>query len=171
MNPYVNKVQRNVGGSLETVIDLSGDTVTADKLASGYTAHDASGATITGTAAVPLDPIMFDMKYGYIASGTWKYEDPTNTYTDIYEIVTGHTYLITLGGNVGSRFRAMTSTVDVRTSTSDVAGTQVINKNNPTPYDHTSFKSTIDGYLYVAKDNVGKAGVKSYVYDADESWA
>lgn len=33
-----------------TLIDLTSDTVTADKLMQGYTAHDASGALITGTA-------------------------------------------------------------------------------------------------------------------------
>lgn len=33
-----------------TLIDLTGDTVTADKLMQGYTAHDRSGALITGTA-------------------------------------------------------------------------------------------------------------------------
>ena len=30
-------------------LDLTSDTVTADKLMSGYTAHDKSGALITGT--------------------------------------------------------------------------------------------------------------------------
>lgn len=38
-----------------TKIDLTGDTVTAAKLASGVTAHAASGAVITGTAAVSYD--------------------------------------------------------------------------------------------------------------------
>lgn len=33
----------------DTLIDISGDTVTAARLLSGYTAHDASGAAITGT--------------------------------------------------------------------------------------------------------------------------
>ena len=32
----------------ETVVDLRNDTVSADKLLSGYTAHDKSGAKITG---------------------------------------------------------------------------------------------------------------------------
>lgn len=41
----VNKV--TYGG--ETLIDLTGDTVTADTLAEGVTAHDASGAEIVGT--------------------------------------------------------------------------------------------------------------------------
>ena len=32
-----------------TLIDLTGDTVTADKMLKGFTAHDKSGATVTGT--------------------------------------------------------------------------------------------------------------------------
>ena len=58
-NQYVNKV---IYGN-RTLIDLTGDTVQADKVLSGYTAHDKSGAPITcscdydvnsqdGTAAV-----------------------------------------------------------------------------------------------------------------------
>lgn len=42
----INKVQ--YGNT--TLIDLTNDTVTADKLMQGYTAHDRSGAVITGTA-------------------------------------------------------------------------------------------------------------------------
>lgn len=45
-NQYVNKV--TVNGS--TILDLTADTVDAAHLLSGYTAHDASGAPITGTA-------------------------------------------------------------------------------------------------------------------------
>ena len=41
----INKVI--YGGN--TLIDLTSDTVTADKLAKNYTAHDKSGAIITGT--------------------------------------------------------------------------------------------------------------------------
>lgn len=44
-NQYVNKV---IYGN-NTLIDLTSDTVTADKILKTYTAHDASGATITGT--------------------------------------------------------------------------------------------------------------------------
>lgn len=39
----------------DVLIDLTGDTVTADKLAKGVTAHDASGATITGTNTYDAD--------------------------------------------------------------------------------------------------------------------
>lgn len=44
-NQYVSKV---VLGS-ETLIDLTADTITADKVLSGYTAHGSNGAEITGT--------------------------------------------------------------------------------------------------------------------------
>ena len=44
INTYNNKVQ--LGG--RTLMDISEDTVDADSLASGVTAHDASGAPVTG---------------------------------------------------------------------------------------------------------------------------
>lgn len=44
-NQYVNKVIING----VTKIDLTSDTVTADKILSGYKAHSASGAPITGS--------------------------------------------------------------------------------------------------------------------------
>lgn len=39
----------------QTLIDLTADTVTADKLADGITAHDKSGAIITGTNTYDSD--------------------------------------------------------------------------------------------------------------------
>lgn len=50
-NQYVNKVI--YGG--ETLIDLTADTITADKLAKNVTAHDKSGAPITGTSTFDAD--------------------------------------------------------------------------------------------------------------------
>jgi hypothetical protein len=50
-NSYVNKVI--YGGT--TLIDLTGDTITAADLQSGVTAHDKSGATITGTNTYDSD--------------------------------------------------------------------------------------------------------------------
>lgn len=45
-NPYRSKVELADGTVL---IDLTGDTVEAGKLLSGTTAHDRSGAQVTGT--------------------------------------------------------------------------------------------------------------------------
>lgn len=39
----------------ETLIDLTGDTVTADKILTGFTAHDKSGEVITGTCNFDVD--------------------------------------------------------------------------------------------------------------------
>ena len=39
----------------KTLIDLTGDTVTADKLLKGVTAHDMSGESITGTCNYDSD--------------------------------------------------------------------------------------------------------------------
>jgi hypothetical protein len=50
-NSYVNKVI--YGGT--TLIDLTADTITAADLQSGVTAHDKSGATITGTNTYDSD--------------------------------------------------------------------------------------------------------------------
>ena len=50
-NIAINKVI--YGG--RTLIDLSGDTVTADKILDGFTAHDKKGETITGTCKYDVD--------------------------------------------------------------------------------------------------------------------
>lgn len=154
------------------LIDLTEDTVVADKLGYGLTAHDKAGNIITGTCQIPLEPRDYDFKKGYVANGAWIYQDPTNTYADIYQVQAGNVYFYTLGGNVGSRFRTMFTTQDVTLITSGrVQGTQLLNLNNPDPYRNGTLSCTQDGYLIIAKDNVGKSGIKSYVYNATLAWA
>ena len=154
---------------LNTLIDLTWDTVTPEVLREGFTAHNKAGQIITGTLkTAPLDPLEYDWNIGYISNGSWIYENPTNTYIDIYPAEVGHKYLISLGSNVGSRFRVMFTTDDIRVKTSGtVAGTSIINKNNPNSYDTTGFlvSGEENGYILVAKDNVGKSGIFSYVFD------
>lgn len=50
-NTYINKV---IYGN-DTLIDLTADTITASDLLSGKTAHDKSGATITGSCTFDAD--------------------------------------------------------------------------------------------------------------------
>ena len=50
-NQYKNKIIYNG----QTLIDLTADTVVANKLLSGYTAHDKSGAPITGSCTYNAD--------------------------------------------------------------------------------------------------------------------
>ncbi len=155
------------------LVDLTNDTVVDNKLVHGYTAHDKSGQEIIGSLKnVPLEPYIYDMRYGYISAGSWIYEDPTNTYIDIYEVISGHSYFITLGKNVGSRFRTMFTVTDVSTSTVTVAGTRILDVNNPASFRNAGqpFTAPDNGYILVAKDNVGKSGIFSYVYDCNEGW-
>ena len=50
-DPCVSKI---IYGN-NTLIDLTSDDVTADKVLAGYHCHDASGAQITGTAGAYID--------------------------------------------------------------------------------------------------------------------
>lgn len=154
------------------LIDLTPTTATEEKVRNGYVFFRADGTQATGSMmSCPLEPIEYDYNIGYISGGSWVYENPTRTYTDIYEVVSGHRYFITLGANVGTRFRSMFTTTDIRTVTSGtVVGTQIINVNNPAAYRNASYTATDDGYILVAKDNVGKTGVFSYVYDMTGGW-
>lgn len=52
MAEYNSKV---VLGTGEVLIDLTADTVAADKLLTGITAHGADGAPITGTCSYDSD--------------------------------------------------------------------------------------------------------------------
>lgn len=84
-NQYVNKV--TVNGS--TILDLTSDTVDAAHLLSGYTAHDASGAPITGIAtsgggAVTQDQdgyLVLDDEGGGGGGGTTGLEYESGTWT------------------------------------------------------------------------------------------
>ena len=55
------------------LVDLTGDSVTPDKLAKGETAHDASGETITGTMEPGIDTSDATAKAGDIAKGKTAY--------------------------------------------------------------------------------------------------
>ena len=159
----------------EVLIDLTEDTIVPEKLAYGLTAHDASGKVITGTLkTVPLDPIEYDYNIGYITNGAWVYENPTRTYTDFYDVIAveaNKLYYLFVGEVTGTRFRSMFTTTDVRTVTSGrVTGVKIVDKNNPSAYDMIAYTTTDDGYILVAKDNVGKSGVFSYVIDVTDAF-
>ena len=55
------------------LIDLTADTVTADKILTNYTAHDASGATITGTCDYDVNSQSATVQVAEILSGKTAY--------------------------------------------------------------------------------------------------
>lgn len=68
-NQYVNKVI--VGGVVK--IDLTADTISADKLLKGITAHDKSGAPIVGTCTFDSDTQDATVSAGEILNGKTAY--------------------------------------------------------------------------------------------------
>lgn len=161
---------------VDTLIDLTADTIMADKLRTGYTAHKADGELITGTLnTAAIEPYVYDLNCGWVGpgNGVWTYENPTNTYVDMYEVTEGHSYFFTWGATTGTRGRMMFTTVDLSTVTSGkVTGTAVNTSgyDNPTAYKNLIYTPSSDGYLVVSKDNVGVAGIKTYLYDRTASW-
>ena len=65
-NEYVSKVVLSNG---TTLIDLTGDTITAPDMLAGVTAHDKSGAPITGTCTFDSDTSDDTAAVGEILAG------------------------------------------------------------------------------------------------------
>jgi hypothetical protein len=68
-NQYVNKVI--FGG--DVIMDISSDTVAANKLLSGITAHDKSGAPIIGECTYDSDTTDADATTDEILAGKYAY--------------------------------------------------------------------------------------------------
>lgn len=68
-NQHINKVI--YGGNV--LIDLTSDTVVANKLLTGYTAHDKTGAPITGTCSFDVDSTDATASQSEILSGKTAY--------------------------------------------------------------------------------------------------
>lgn len=73
-NEYTNKVVLSSG---ETLIDLTNDTVTADKVLSTYTFHLASGATATGNCTYDADTSDATATVSEILAGKTAYKNGT----------------------------------------------------------------------------------------------
>ena len=151
-----NKVQ--LGDTV--LIDLTSDTVTAEQVVAGYTAHDASGETITGTHHCYIQPYEYDWVPGYVMGTTWYYQNSTNNHSDFYTLEVGEVYLLVYGETRGTRFRAVTLDVPPEsvTSTSGVTGTNVSNATNPAAFSCVKFTADRPD-LAVTKDNASKAGL------------
>ena len=134
----------------------------------GY--HNGSGAVTNAVRCGREEPYVYDYNSGYVSNGSWIYENPTQTYVDIYRVKAGCSYFISLGGTVGTRFRVMFTTEDVTQATGTVVGTSIKNLNNPAAYSNAAYTADEDGYIIVAKDNIGASGLSSYVYNRTEKW-
>ena len=112
----------------KTLIDLTGDTVTANKLLSGYKAHNKAGNAITGTCTYDCDSSDATASASDIANGKTAYvkgSKVSGTHTD--ETFTGD-YKVTSNGTLQTAGKKMTSNLDV-----DVPNSIVTNRERQTP--------------------------------------
>ncbi|MBQ2680439.1 MAG: hypothetical protein IJF97_00730 [Eggerthellaceae bacterium] len=89
--PYPNKIVKD--GT--TLIDLTSDTVTPATLMQGYTAHDASGAIITGTASGGSDALVVTLSW----DSTEEMWTPDCTINELQDAYVGGKEIVFVGGN------------------------------------------------------------------------
>ena len=128
-NPYINKVV--YGGT--TLIDLTSDTVTAGDLAYGVTAHDRSGAQVTGTMNV-------------LAQTTW-YGTSSTTASTAAKVVACEGFTLTTGAIIGVLFSTANSASSM---TLNVNGTGAITVQAG----NASLNSTTNAYNWPADSMV-----------------
>ena len=164
MAPAIRSI--NGGGGevvlISKTITENGISHAADDEADGYS--DVTVAVHPGL----LTPYAYDMDTGYVERGEWHIGSATVCYTDVYEVEAGKSYLIMVGGTVGTRFRAMFSEQDTTTATDTVIGTNITSTNNPAPYTFRTFTAPSDGYFTITKDNAGRAGLRTFVFSLRE---
>lgn len=161
LKQYVQELIRQRNDLADNLVEQDVDASHTEK----YNALVPKVLDISGGNGKYEVPIEYDWNIGYVDNGTWKYENPTRTYIDIYEVEANRRYFIFVGAVPGSRFRVMFTTTDIRGKTTNVSGTSIINTNNPVAYRSTMFMAPEDGYVLFAKDNVGVSGLISYVVD------
>lgn len=127
----VNKIV--YGGN--TLIDLTSDTVSEDKLLSGFTAHDRSGEIITGTCTYNADTSDADVSAGEILSGKIAYANgnkivgtmPNNSAIAGNITTKAQQYLIPAGYHDGSGYVQIDTTEQAKIIASNIkAGVQIL---------------------------------------------
>ena len=96
----------------ETLVDLTADTVVAEALAEGYTAHDAAGNAVVGTLVANGS----DCKEATIAANSWVSGDSYYTVTIEDEDVAAGDMIIAMAANDTSKAECNTILNDITTS-------------------------------------------------------
>lgn len=160
----------------EILIDLSSDTVRADSLRTGYTAHGANGELIVGTLTTsaagstsPLEPYEIDRECEHIVeNGVWKsYDGCAQVF--IYKVKRQTEYMIILGCPTGT-FHAMFTTTDVTQSSGEVTGTAITDQNSPMYFSTVRYRPSENGYLVIEVSRYSESWYDVYVYDAMACW-
>ena len=176
---YIIPAGYHNGSGLIQISSSERDKIISENIKSGVEILGVTGsleeqASVETPRAAALDPYVENLNRGWVgqANGIWTYESPTESYVDVYTVTANHQYFLTLGADVGTRFRVMFTTEDVSNMTEDVTGIAVNTKgyNDPVSYQNLSYTPEDDGYLLVQKDNVGNSNIKTYCYDTTAAW-
>ena len=154
-NPYVNKVDLADG---TTLIDLTSDTVESGKMLYGYTAHDASGAAITGSIASKSTSDMQVMGLMVVAPAGYYAQDGQKTLTTV-SVSSGEELTVVNGGDLEITTWRQGSTVEV-TSYSEEHPRLIIsngewNSTTPTAYGTYYGKVVVNSSILQAVYPVG----------------
>ena len=108
----------------QTLIDLSGDSVTPGTLVAGATAHDAAGNLITGTAVTVTDN--FEGKVSTFKAVSSVYDTTSGTVTETD--AAGNTLVTVLNsdGSITETYTPVSGTVITRTRTISIGTNNVI---------------------------------------------
>ena len=115
-----------------------------------------------------------DMKRGYIiSSGQFIYSTSSDTLCDVWEVVSGHVYLLMRGATVGDSFRTIFTTSDVTAVTSSVSGSFFgFDQSSVVPYTCAvnprygyPFTAPSNGYLIHSKTSENVTGLPCYLID------
>lgn len=156
-----------------TLLDLTSDTVAADKILEGYTAHDKSGAQILGVAKQLGLPVI--KRLGYLDNG-WYFNtggvlrfdeyDP-DCMLEVFRVIANHKYIWCFGLKDGNRSTVAFTTVDILNHPVD--GIQCDKKfaegDQPPYFVKTILDISEDGYLGAYISNNQQGGKESYLID------
>ena len=132
-----------------------------------YPETEETQITVTAKCAHTAVPHAFDINKGYVDGSAWRFEPSSAAFSDVYNVKAGYKYLLTLGEQVGSRFKVMFTSTDVSKASADVTGTTITDISNPAIYESVEYTPSSNGYIVVTKDSNGNSGIRTYLYDAD----
>lgn len=129
----------------------------------------------TGGGVSWEEPLETDFTGGYIDyanANRWVPQDNDDNLSTIYELTSGHAYMICLGATVSTRFRATVFATDVRGATQTITGKNYTSESNPAAYSGVYFinnNSTYNKFLVIQTSNDGTSDVITYLLDVTEA--
>ena len=155
------------GQMAQAILDIPDPLILATKniIFNGvYNATDYSGVEGFSQVVVSRDsslhPIAYDITNGYVDGANFVIG--SGYYSDVYQVLAGHTYRLETGSTFGTLFKAMRSTTDPSQATADVSGVAICDVT-PSSSTYYKYKMGADGFITITKGTV--AGKSTCLFD------